>query len=263
MKKKERYNIFELTVLLFKCIGIFLLIFLIWVPALWIVRYLFRDLHLFGMKYTSIPWHLGNVFGAKFEEFQFDFPMSLIVTLFEVAIGLLILAIFYAVIPLFFIGFAKEISSRCIFATIDSFNDLRYAAEARPGRPHKERLSGKETIEAIIQRYKDYKDKKDDKKFQKWLRQHPGIIKGYYTGQMEGPSSANDIVDKMETEKLKAAREFYGFKNFDFTEDELNKQHKKMVLKYHPDTNSGPDAEEKSQQNGEYSTLLKSFKHWK
>ncbi len=51
------------------------------------------------MKYTSIPLYLGELVDTRFSAFHPGFPINILVALLEYAIALLILAIFYLIIP--------------------------------------------------------------------------------------------------------------------------------------------------------------------
>lgn len=265
MERKDTYSFLERSWLFLRCIGLFILRFFIYIPAILLIIYLFKDLNLFGMKYTSIPFVLGNLVDAKFSVFHPGFPLNILVAILEFVIALLILAIFYLVIPALILGIAIEISSWSFVARIDAYNDWMYAVEASYGKPHKDRLSGKETLEAKTKRKEEREAKQSAKAREKIIKERPGIIKGYYTSQMEQTSSSNsdnDIVERVENEKIKLAFEFYGFKDDMFTKEQLDKQYKKMMVKYHPDVNPSEEAKEISEMNGEYYSILKSFKNW-
>lgn len=263
MKRKDSYNFSEQTGLFFRYIGLFILRFFIYIPAILFIIYLFKGFNLFGIKYTHIPLFLGKFVDSKFSVFHPGFPMNILVAVLEFVIALLILIIFYFVIPAFILGIAMEISSWSLVRCIDTFNDWKYVVEARQGKPHKERLSGKETLEDRKRRKEEREAKKAAKTREKILKERPGIIKGYYLNQLEqSDSSDNDIVNRIENEKLKAAFIFYGFKDDKFTQEQLDKQYKKMMLKYHPDINQSEEASEMSERNGEYYLILKSFKNW-
>ena len=265
MKRKDSYRCIERACLLLKYIGLLMLRYFIYIPAILLIIYLFKDLSLFGMKYTSIPLYLGELVDTKFSAFHPGFPANILVALLEFIIALLILAIFYLVIPALVLGTAIEISSWSIVARIDAYNDWMYSVETSHGRPHKERLSGLEVLEERKRKKEEREAKKSAKAREKILKERPGIIKGYYINQMEqtDPSNDNnDIVERIENEKIKAAFEFYGFENDKFTKEQLDKQYKKMMVKYHPDVNPSEEAKEMSEMNGEYYLILKSFKNW-
>ena len=265
MKRKDSYSCLERAGLLLKYIGLLILRYFIYIPAILLTIYLFKDLSLFGMKYTSIPLYLGELVDTRFSTFHPGFPINILVALLEYAIALLILAIFYLIIPVLILGIALEISSWSYPARIDAYNDWMYAVETSHGKPHKERLSGKDKIEEHNRKKEAREAKKSAKWRKKILKECPGIIKGYYINQMEqnGPSNDdNDIVERVENEKIKAAFTFYGFENDKFTKEQLDKQFKKMMVKYHPDVNPSEEAKEMSEMNGEYYLILKSFKNW-
>ncbi|WP_373262265.1 hypothetical protein [Hungatella hathewayi] len=265
MKRKDSYSFLERAGLFFSYIGLFILRYLIYMPAILLIIYLFKDLYLFDKKYTSIPLYLGELMNTKFSGFHPGFPANILVALLEFVIALLLLAIFYLVIPILILGTAMEISSWSVVARIDAYNNWMYSAETNHGKPHKERLSGIEELEERKRKKDEREAKRSAKAREKILKERPGIIKGYYTNQMEQNDSSNDdydIVEHIENKKIKAAFVFYGFGNDKFTKEQLEKQYKKMMVKYHPDVNSREDAKEMSEMNGEYYLILKSFKNW-
>jgi len=268
MKRKESYSLLECQGLLLKYIGLLILRYFIYIPAILSVIYLFKDLSLFGMKYTSIPLYLGELVNTMFSAFHPGFPINILIALLLFVIAISLLVVFYFIIPVMILGIALGISSWSYPVRIDTYNDWRYSVETRHGKPHKERLSGKDKIEEHNRKKEAREAKKSAKRRKKILKERPGIIKGYYINQLEqldqknSSDDGNNIVKKIENKKIKAAFEFYGFGNDKFTKEQLDKQYKKMMVKYHPDVNPSEDAKEMSEMNGEYYLILKSFKNW-
>lgn len=256
MKKKESYNILELFIHFFLYVFLVILRPVAYLSSWFSLYYIFMRLKINGIRYLYLFSHIWPTIENKYTN------EILLIILFIIT-GVII----YIIIPLISFGIFYSIYEWAHVSQKDEYNNYLYIYETMRGKPHKERLSGIDWVAEKERKKEERQKRKNDKKFEKMLGQHPGVIKGYYTSDIETQPSAKrasneDIVSKAENQKLNQAIAFYGFENFNFTKEQLDKQYRKMVIKFHPDSNPSEEAAEKSLENGEYYELLKSFKNW-
>jgi hypothetical protein len=261
LKKKDNYHIFDFIYMLIKLvfltffwftsrligicisIAIYLYIWLFMDPNLWIRLYSF-----FGKKGNFIHLYISNEIA--------QIPCHIIYWL----VCLFVLVSVCVLLPAMPIAGAENIFKFCRERKIDCRNNILYAIETILKKPHKKRMPG-----AHLVFYRGLKKAEREKPFlfggstERWLKANRyGKYENYID---EDEADTNDsVIETAEQTRLSEALMFYGFRDLNFTADQLSKQYKKLLLKYHPDNNPDEDTTEMSQLVSEYYNLLKEVK---
>ncbi|WP_097005234.1 J domain-containing protein [Lacrimispora amygdalina] len=257
LKKKESYHIFDFIYMFIKLI----LLTFFWLTSrligfalpisiyLWVFlsqNLCIRMFSFFNEKDSIIPLYVSNEI------------VQVICYIIYWVICLLILIWVCIILPVVPVLATEKFFKFCRERKIDCINNIFYAFETVMEKPHKRRMPG-----AHLVYYRHLKKSEKETPFllsgatENYLRFHRY---GLYSNFVPDAEAEDTIVEKTEQLKFYEAINFYGFKDFNFTAEQLDKQYKKLVLKYHPDNNPDTDTTEQSQLVSEYYNILKEMK---
>jgi hypothetical protein len=277
MKKKDTYHLIDFIYIIVKLLISTALQVVTPVLSVLIIIYLYKDFRFSSgtMKYIDVVPYYGERLDLYLTNLGLPEPWNLIVGILEVLFFLVLIVVVYVGVPLIIFSIGLVLSRTFSIVRINTKNSLFYALETKRGKPHKERLSGSEYFELKETRKAEKEKVKNEKAVDKILKKNyksmPNITKNNYTDYTKdvfsdsGYNAKTDYEPEAETamevpDDVRAALEFYGFRNFNYTEKELKKVRTKLLIKYHPDNNPDEDTSEKTQLVNSYFSILTELK---
>ena len=257
LKKKESYHIFDFIYMSIKLI----LLTFFWLTSRLIGLALTISIYLWFFLSQNLWIRMFSFFNEKDNIISIYISNEIAQVICYIiywAICFLILVWVCIILPAVPVLAAEKFFKFCRERKIDCRNNIFYAFETVMEKPHKRRMPG---VHLIF--YKGLK--KSERKMPFLFGGAPELfLKANHYGRYAETEieieTEDTTVEKFQDSKFSQALAFYGYKGFDYTSEQLNKQYKKLLLKYHPDNNPDTDTTEQSQLVSEYYNILKEMK---